>query len=70
MFLQYLANWLPGGWDKSCGYVLTWIKVQLAFACCCLSNHATFVSMDDVHIRWHSGSSSDDGAGLPHACLV
>ena len=50
MFLQYLANWLSGGWNKSCAHVLTWIKLQLAFACCCLSSQPLFPWMMFMYI--------------------
>ena len=64
MFLQQLADRLSSGWDK--GHVLMWIKVCLAFAVI----RATNLCFIGSCVCWQSGTSFDDGAGLPNVSLV
>jgi len=65
MFLQRLAERLSSGWGKSYGHVLTWIRVHLAFAVI----WATNLCLRGSRVRWRSGTSIDDGAGLPNVTL-
>jgi len=66
MFLQRLAERLFSGWGKSYGHVLTWIRVRLVFAVI----RATNLCLRGSRVRWRSGTSIDDGVGLPNVTLV
>ena len=66
LFLQHLADRLSSGWDKSYDHVLMWIRVCLAFA---IIQAANFYFCGS-RVRWRSGTSIDDGAGLPNVSLV
>jgi len=65
MFLQCLAERLSYGWSKSYSHVLMWIRVRLAFAVI----RATNLCLQGSHLCWRSGTSIDDGAGLPNVSL-
>ena len=66
MFLQHLADRLSSGWGKNYGHVFMWIRVRLAFAVI----RATNLCFHGSHVRWRSGTSIDDGAGLPNVSVV
>jgi len=65
MFLQCLAEKLSSGWGKSYGHVPMWIHVCLAFAVI----RATNLCLRGSRVHWRSGTSIDDGAGLPNVTL-
>ena len=50
----------------SYGHVLMWIKVSLAFAVI----RATNLCLCGSRVHWQSGTSIDDGAGLPNVPLI
>jgi len=65
MFLQCLAERLSYGWGKSYGHVLMWIHVHLTFAVI----RETNLCLQGSRVHWRSGTSIDDGAGLPNVML-
>ena len=60
MLICCLAEKLPAGWGRSYGKVLGWIKARLSFAIVMATNLCL-----RSRVRWRSGTSIDDGAGLP-----
>ena len=66
MFLQHLDDRLSGAWGKNYSDALLWIKVHLAFAVVWVTN----LCFHGSRVHWQSGTSIDNGTGIPHVSLA
>ena len=60
-FLKRLADHFFSHWSKPYSEVMRWLRARMFFA----TIRAIDLCLRDSRVKWRSGTSLDDGAGLP-----